>query len=234
MSVDILSELRRTPWDAAVFQMDTYELLEPTPVALEFSNSNPGHYTIKVNPLASKVEIEKAGFYYCDTLIEPYCVKKNFFGFHSSEITITQDFDGNEILDICNGAFHHGRFHRDFNLSQLKADERYNNWLLQLIESNSVYSLLYKNKTVGFIAVQNSTLLLHAISRDFQGKGLAKYLWTPVCDVLFEAGFDEISSSISVSNIAVLNLYTSLGFRFRSPVDVYHKMHALKIQQNHV
>lgn len=228
MSANILSELRSTPWDAEVFQMNTYELSIPTPAALEFSNSNPGHYTIKVNPLTSKVEIEKAGFYYCDTLIEPYCAKKNFLGFHSPGIIITQDFDKNEILNICNGAFRHGRFHRDFNLSQLKADERYNSWLRQLVESNSVYSLLYQKKTAGFIAVQNGALLLHAISKDFQGKGLAKYLWTPVCDALFEAGFDEISSSISVSNLAVLNLYTSLGFRFRSPVDVYHKIHALE------
>lgn len=228
MSTDTPPELRRTPWDAAVFQVDTYEMLEASPAALEFSKVNPGHYTIKMSPLSSKAKIEEAGFYYCDTLVEPYCRKENFSGFYCPEVSVSKDFKVNEILDICNGAFHHGRFHRDFNLSQIDADARYNNWLLQLVASKSVYSLLHNKNVVGFIATQNGSLILHAISKNIQGKGLSKYLWTPVCDKLFEIGFSEIYSSISVSNLAVLNLYASLGFRFRSPIDVYHKMHTVK------
>jgi hypothetical protein len=33
-----------------------------------------------------------------------------------------------------------------------------------------------------------------------------------------------VRSSISFVNIAVINLYSSLGFRFRKPVDIYHRV----------
>jgi ribosomal protein S18 acetylase RimI-like enzyme len=58
----------------------------------------------------------------------------------------------------------------------------------------------------------------------FRGKGLAKYLWSTGCRELFKRGHKELSSSISAANLAVLNLYSSLGFRFRNAVDVYHRL----------
>jgi hypothetical protein len=45
-----------------------------------------------------------------------------------------------------------------------------------------------------------------------------------VCRQLFAEGHAEIQSSISFVNMAVINLYAALGFRFRRPVDVYHRM----------
>ena len=57
-----------------------------------------------------------------------------------------------------------------------------------------------------------------------RGRGLAKYFWSAVCRHLFEQGQAEIRSSISFTNIAVINLYSSLGFRFRKPVDIYHRV----------
>jgi hypothetical protein len=53
---------------------------------------------------------------------------------------------------------------------------------------------------------------------------MAKFLWTPVCQALFDAGASEIVSSISAANLAVVNLYSSLGFRFRNAVDIYHRL----------
>ena len=38
----------------------------------------------------------------------------------------------------------------------------------------------------------------------------------------FEKGYDEVRSSISVSNLPALNLYSSLGFYFGSAQDIYH------------
>jgi ribosomal protein S18 acetylase RimI-like enzyme len=45
-----------------------------------------------------------------------------------------------------------------------------------------------------------------------------------MCAELARQGAPELTSSISATNLAALNLYVSLGFRFRNPVDVYHRV----------
>ena len=79
------------------------------------------------------------------------------------------------------------------------------------------------NALAGFIAIEENPLILHALDPKFRGQGLAKKLWTPVCSALLNKDFTEIKSSISATNLAAVNLYGSLGFRFRNPIDIYHK-----------
>jgi ribosomal protein S18 acetylase RimI-like enzyme len=81
---------------------------------------------------------------------------------------------------------------------------------------------MHLESVAGFFAFSRNKILLHALSESFRGKGLAKYFWSAACEKLFSQGFSELISSISASNLAVLNLYASLGFRFRKPLDVYH------------
>jgi len=57
-----------------------------------------------------------------------------------------------------------------------------------------------------------------------RGQGLAKYWWYAVIADLFAAGNETVTSSISASNVAVVNLYASLGFSFQHPQDIYHRI----------
>jgi len=66
--------------------------------------------------------------------------------------------------------------------------------------------------------------VLHALGAKHRGRGLARHLWSAVCAELARQGALELTSSISATNLAALNLYVSLGFRFRNPVDVYHRV----------
>lgn len=211
-------------WDTAAFGVHAYEITASTPEALEMAAKLPGHYTIRVDPLASKRWLHDCGFYYCDTLIEPYCTEDRFIPFGDVEVSVSSDLSLNALLAICQGAFSHGRFHRDFNLSQSQADGRYNNWLMQLHKAGKVHGVLYRGELAGFIGIEANRLVLHAIAKSLRGRGLAKYLWSPVCRALFAAGHDEVTSSVSASNLAVVNLYTRLGFSFRNPVDIYHRL----------
>lgn len=213
-----------SPWDSAAFGVNAYEILEPSRGALETALNVPGHYTVRIEPLASKKLLEEFNFYYCDTLIEPYCKVGNFTGFDDSLVGVSKDIHLDELLVICRGAFSYGRFNRDFNLPINLADQRYENWLKQLYKTGNVYELLYKGEIAGFIATENNRLVLHAISESLRGRGLAKYLWTPVCRALINNYCDELVSSISATNLAVLNLYSSLGFRFRNSRDIYHRL----------
>lgn len=216
------SLIEKTPWDAAVFGCETFEIRAATPEAMAQMREAPGHYTIKVDPLTDKRFLHERGFYYCDTLIEPYCSRDRLNGAAHPDATLSRDMLYAELLPICHGAFV-GRFHRDFRVDHALADRRYDEWLKRLHAAGKVRGLLHRGALAGFVAVEGNKLVLHAIAAQYRGRGLAKHWWTALCNELFAAGHAEVLSSISVTNLAALNLYASLGFRFRNPLDVYHQ-----------
>lgn len=216
--------IQYTPWDARVFGIDTYELQDTSEKTLNETRDIPGHFTVKVDPLQSKHLLHQYGFYYCDTLLKPFCHKEDFHPFDNERISLSRETGLDEFLSICDGAYRHGRFHRDFQLDKPLANQRYNQWLSQLYDQNRVWGLHYDGALAGFIACENGHILLQALHTDFQGRGLGKSFWSTGCKALFNAGFDEISTSISSCNLAVLNIVISLGFKIRGAVDVYHKL----------
>ncbi len=216
--------LTSTPWDTTAFGLPTYELADASAVTLYQAAQTPGHHTVRVDPLASKQLLHEYGFYYCDTLIEPYCTAEKLSILKHPDISIGRNAGWPELLPICHGAFAHGRFHRDFNLDRTRADRRYDNWLRQLYDRQCVYGLFKRDELAGFIAYTDNSLVLHAISETYRRKGLAKYWWSAVSCELLCAGYVEVKSSISAANVAALNLYASLGYSFRNPSDIYHRL----------
>jgi hypothetical protein len=216
--------VKATSWDTAAFGMPTWELTEYTEKALQQAAQTGGHYTLKVNPLADKRLLHEYGFYYCDTLIEPHCNATRLREVHHPEANISKDVNVEQALAICHGAFVHGRFHRDFNLPKAAADMRYDNWLKHLLEAEQVYGLYWQGVLAGFIGYSGNNLVLHALAEQYRGKGWSKYWWCAVCSELLANGEDEVKSSISATNLAVINLYASLGFSFHNPQDIYHSL----------
>jgi len=216
--------LRPSPWDTAVFGVSCYEITDYRETLLAHAASTPGHYTIRVDPLCDKGLLHRYGFYYTDTLLEPVCQAGQLLFHEHSGATLAPDVALEEVSRICRTAFTHGRFHRDFNLSSAQADQRYVQWLEQLHARGTVLGLVFEGELAGFIAHDAGSLVLHALGETFRGRGLARYLWSAACRHLFNAGETEICSSVSAANLPVLNLYASLGFRFRAAVDVYHRL----------
>lgn len=216
--------LSATPWDQRIFNLPTWEVVAPDESLLAELGAHPGHYTVKIDPLASTEALQRHDFYYCDTLIEPYVDYDRFREHPHDEISIVERPLREDMMALCHGMFNHGRFHRDFNIDPRLADRRYNQWVGQLCEEGNAFALLYKGETAAFIGYRGNKLVLHAIAERFQGRGLAKFMWSRVCKELFDRGRSELCSSVSASNLAVVNLYASLGFRFRMPLDIYHRM----------
>lgn len=216
--------IKATPWDNAAFDIPTWELLEYSVAALQQAVQTVGHHSLKVDPLVDKQLLHEYGFYYCDTLIEPYCKGERLCSVKHPDATISKKINMEQLLAICHGAFSHGRFHRDFNLPKIAADLRYDNWLKQLLEVQQVYGLYWQGVLAGFIAYSGNNLVLHALAEKYRGKGLSKYWWSSVCSELLANGHDQVKSSISATNLAVLNLYGSLGFSFKNPQDIYHRL----------
>jgi len=217
--------LKPTPWDTGPLKMPTWEVIEYSAEALQQAEQTVGHHTLKVNPLANKRLLHEHGFYYCDTLIEPYCTANQLCTWAHHYATISKIFDREALLRTCERSFAHGRFHRDFNLTHFVAEARYKQWLNQLIDKEQVYALYWQDELAGFIGYSGNNLVLHALAESHRGKGLAKYGWSAVCAALLQNN-TEIQSSISAANLAVLNLYSTLGFSIRNPQDVYHKVTA--------
>lgn len=213
-----------TPWDQKVFGFATWEAEKIDESALAELDKHPGHFTIKIDPLVSKEPLHRHGFYYCDTLLEPYVDRSRFIAFLADRAGIDLMPSKEAVLRISHGAFRHGRFHRDFNLDPVLADLRYDQWTSQLCDEGKVFGLTYDNQLAAFFGYRLNKLVLHAVAENFQGHGLAKFLWSRACYELFDRGHDELYSSVSASNLAIVNLYSSLGFRFRNPIDVYHRM----------
>jgi hypothetical protein len=210
------------PWDAAVFGVDVGELTEYSLNAVHHALKKTGHYIIRVNPLSNKKLLHENGFYYCDTLIEPSCDSLRLRKFHNPDVSISKMISAREVIEICHGAFVHDRFHRDFNIQKNLADIRYDRWIKQLLDDEKIYGLFYKDQLAGFIGHNDAKLVLHAVSPQFRGKGLAKYWWYAVSNEILESGNNLVKSSISASNLPVVNLYASLGFLFGNAQDIYH------------
>lgn len=217
--------IKATPWDSAAFGMPTFELAEYTEAALAAAARTPGHYTLKVDPLSNKALLHAHGFYYTDTLLATAGTAARLPALAvPAELRVSKTVDANAVLAICHGAFSHGRFHRDFELSPAQADLRYDNWLRQLLDAGNVYGLYRGEEPGGFIGISGNSLVLHAIAPSMRGQGLAKYWWHAVIRELFAAGHPTVTSSISASNVTVVNLYASLGFSFQHPQDIYHRI----------
>ncbi|MBI3044399.1 MAG: GNAT family N-acetyltransferase [Betaproteobacteria bacterium] len=215
--------IERTPWDCAALGCDAFELADAGAEAMAQVGA-PGHYTVRVDPLASKESLHRNGFYYCDTLIEPYCPAGQLKLTPHAAAAFDLPPPLEPLLAICREAFQHDRFHRDFNVDRRLADLRYANWLKTLHAAGKVYGLVWEGGAAGFIAHEAGKLVLHALGAKHRGRGIAKHLWSAVCADLARGGARELSSSISVANVPALNLYATLGFRFRKPLDVYHRV----------
>lgn len=211
-----------TPWDSRGIGVPTFEIKSVSEELLKKVSGMFGHFTVKIHPLSPKNLLHEHGFYYCDTLVEPFCTPEKFRSFENPETCISRNASLKELIPILHHAFIFGRFHRDFNVDVGHAELRYIMWLKDLYNSGNIFALMYRDKLAGFLGYDQNKIVLHALSKHYRGKGLSKYLWTVACQELFR-GHREIFSSISVGNLAILNLYSSLGFGFRNPLDVYHK-----------
>lgn len=217
-----------TPWDSVILGIPTFEITHPGEKALLWAQKNKGHFTVRLSSEKKKAGIEKFGFYYCDTLIEPHCTRDAFRGYNDPElnISLSSQYRLDEILDNSRRIFSHDRFHKDPNICSEHADRRYLNWIRDLHKQTSLYALYLDSALVGFWSSLDNKIPLHAVFAGFQGKGLGKHLWTKGCEMMFDKEYDEICSSVSISNLPIMNLYSSLGFKFYHPMDIFHLYNA--------
>jgi N-acetylglutamate synthase-like GNAT family acetyltransferase len=146
------------------------------------------------------------------------------------ELRVATADDYDAIEGIAGEAFHHGRYHADLLFPTRLANLRYRDWVRRALEATNgidrVYVMGHRGAVHGFyhVTVEGtvSDLRLAAISPELQGTILGFGLYVSMLHVLRGLGVRRAVTSISAANTSVMNVYSTLGFRFSDPEAFYH------------
>ncbi len=138
--------------------------------------------------------------------------------------------DKPKILDIARHAFSLDRYHLDPNLSDEKANYRYEYWLENGLKNQDlvlIYEDLSKNKTLGFCHLRDINpdtvdFSLGAIDPSYQKAGLGVMMYRECLSLCKIREKKKMITRISINNIEIVNIFSDLGFVFREPTTVLH------------
>lgn len=130
---------------------------------------------------------------------------------------------------VSNDVFDSDRISLDIHFSKETAGLRYKNWVIDLIKKGQDFlELNVKDKPIGFFIAQNSKgrkgfAGLAGIYTKYKGKGFGTVLIKKGMDYIFEAGNDEIFTSVSSNNKEIIKIHLMLGFEISNISYVYIK-----------
>ncbi len=189
--------------------------------------------------------LEKQGFYLIESTISPYMnLNKNeiLVKFNDNKNTslpirykekkitfhiLTNDekiFAKIELKKIAEESFSYDRFHLDYNCTSTIADQRFSMWVDDLIADNDVtFDVLHHNgDIISFIARKNNYLILGGFKQKYLLAGLGEYFILNSCSILKQQNYPTVETLISVNNLLIVNLYASVGFKFKDTRYSFH------------
>ncbi len=144
-------------------------------------------------------------------------------------IRLAQPADVLIIQDIAERVFEFGRYITDYRFPQALANRRYRQWITNALAApadNQVYVAGEPGDVIAFhhVVVNGETadLRLSAVDAERQAIGVGFYLYNGSLQILKDQGVRAAYASVSPANVAVMNIYASLGFQFSQPTLVYH------------
>jgi RimJ/RimL family protein N-acetyltransferase len=175
--------------------------------------------------------LEQRGFRFIEVIYRPQliAVREAAFPKDDLEISPATDRDLPTIEEIAGSAFKTDRFHLDPRISDDFADRRYRRWVRTTLQhpSQRLLKVSEAGNIVAFFIVERFPdgrcyWHLTAIAPAVQRKGLGKRVWRAMIMHHRHEVVDRIETTISAHNVAVLNLYAGLGFRFQPPAMTFH------------
>ena len=188
--------------------------------------------------------LEQKGFYFVETVLVPYTKLKTntvlgrFVANKSEFLPAQYSLDGckvavinredsslcQRIRDIAVESFVDDRFHCDPRCDKTIANKRFSYWVDDLLADTNItfYVITCYDEPAGFMTRKTNELVLGGLSRQYVGKGIAKFLWLSVLKDMLDEGHSAVHTLIAVNNIPVLNLYVGLGFKFKDPAATFH------------
>jgi RimJ/RimL family protein N-acetyltransferase len=175
--------------------------------------------------------LEQRGFRFIEMVHRPQftAVREAPFPRDDLEIASATESDLSTIEEIAGSAFKTDRFHLDPRLDRDFADRRYRRWVRTSLQHPSQRLLRVSNagSIVAFFIVERFPddrcyWHLTAVAPAMQRKGLGKRVWRAMILRHRDEGIERIETTISAHNVAAVNLYAGLGYRFQPPAMTFH------------
>jgi ribosomal protein S18 acetylase RimI-like enzyme len=195
--------------------------------AIKFSNCRVSH-----DQVVESMFLQAQGFRFIELNYHPTMNKLQELELPDDEIIIEPAAEADRMLlaEMAGSVFQYGRFHQDPRMGVALGNRRYKTWLLNAFElpHQQVLKCLLARETIAFFVVEypgqkHCFWSLVGLAPGMQGRGLGNRVWRTMMRKHQQEGIETISTSISSHNIAVLNLYVSLAFRFPVPYATFHK-----------
>lgn len=232
------------PWDQPIFQANTAAISSirvgmATDAAQPFATFRDwcARNDVKLvscrlaqDRLAECAFLEAQGFRFIELNYRPTLVGLGGFS-GDAEISICPAVpsDAAQVSGIAARIFETGRLHVDPQVGPEIGDRRYAAWAANAFQhpGQSVLKCLRDGRIIAFMVVERPTpssrfWSLVGLAPGLAGQGLGRRVWQTMLAFHHREGVEEVSTSISSHNVAVLNLYVSLGFRFPAPTITLH------------
>lgn len=181
--------------------------------------------------LRESMFLESQGFRFVEMVMHPALAIPPVYEPPAGNLKVEPAVDADlpELRRIAERAFSHERFHVDPRIDRRLGDERYARWvvacrahprqrLLKVTREGEAIALFI----VEAIADRSILWQLTAVSPEWQGRGYGRQAWRAMLHHHSLEGMQRVSTTVSVRNVAALNLYSVLGFRFLPPEMTFH------------
>jgi L-amino acid N-acyltransferase YncA len=174
--------------------------------------------------------LESQGFRFIELNYRPRLSGlRGFVGDPAITVVSGTEADKEEIAEIASGIFATGRLHFDPQVGAEIGNRRYAAWAANAFDNpqQEVLTFRMEGRTIGFLVVEKPEpdrrfWSLIGLAPGLTGLGLGRRSWHSLLAFHAAEGVREVSTSISSQNLAVFNLYVSLGFRFPPPEITLH------------
>jgi GNAT superfamily N-acetyltransferase len=233
------------PWDRDVFgfpvvQILDLEVIESHGATRDYADFQAWLDMGRVRIVSSRLPhhklresmfLEANGFRFVEMVLHPILENVQSLNIPRNDllIALAEESDLPFLQDIAEHAFHHERYHVDPRLNPRLGDLRYGRWvrnslghpdqrLLKITDGERLVALFLVEARAGRTAYWHLT----AVSPTWQGSGYGYRVWQAMLRHHQAEGCESLLTTISARNVAVLNLYAKLGFRFRPPEMTFH------------
>jgi ribosomal protein S18 acetylase RimI-like enzyme len=228
------------PWDSEIFgtavaQISRIEVKEAKQATLDYQQFVAWRAAHGIQLCASRVPqdslnasmfLQADGFRFIELNYLPRLadLQTRTFNNVGIEIAPAVESDREALADMAALVLRHGRFHQDPRIDPSLGDKRYRVWMINAFSrpQQSVLKCMLDGRIVAFFVIEHPDpkhcfWSLIGLAPGLQGQGLGKRVWNAMLSHHRDQGIDCVSTSISSHNVAVFNLYVSLGFRFPAP-----------------
>jgi RimJ/RimL family protein N-acetyltransferase len=181
--------------------------------------------------LEDSIFLEERGFRFIELAYLSYFPDLSGVDLPSAGVDIAPaaDDDRESLSALAERTFRIGRFHQDPRVESVAADRRYGQWMWRAFddERQQVLKCVRHGEVIGFFVVEapNATerfWSLVGLAPEYTGRGLGYETWIAMLRHHQAEGIKRIATRISSHNIAIMNLYVKLRFRFAEPEITLH------------